>query len=930
MIELINVTKKYNGRAVVKNISLTFPRYGLIVINGPSGCGKTTLFNILSGLVDFQGDVKLDGKSYQNMTKNDKEMLRNKKLGFVYQDYKLFEFENVKDNILLSINLSSVDTEKKKLKRVQDLLNLVGLAKKETAKVTSLSGGEKQRVAIARALANSPNILLCDEPTGNLDEMNSTRIMELLKKVSSSSLVIVVSHDEILTQKYADEIIKMSDGEIVDILYQNKAKHNSYLPVIKLKYNDKKRTLPFKFLFDHTINSIKRRKWRTIFITISTSFGLLGVGLATSLRDVISSNLYRNYSSILDTDKIFITPKNPNIDKDYIFSASYEEVMDLKTSTKGVSNLGVYYWNIDNLFATQDYLYLDKGNNKNQFGLYNASLINEFGLLKDSNKEFYPNNPIEIEDNDFVLAMPITDINELCFQLQITRSINTLSNYLLSNDLYFTFVFTNLNWNYSIEIPLRLRAFCLSDRPLIFHSNPLWNEYIFEDVCLLSSTEKINVNSSRPWDLKKTYYLNFVNDRDTFLSQYRFSEIDNTLDFELLDKKYYPNLYKNEHSYNCNRLAVIHRSNKDDIPSFLGKYFKSISPYTHKITYGSNYGYSIYEENLMMGFSRLSFLTYKEEEAYEISEKMSFVKYEDAFNYNVPSTIIEGHFSKSFSNGLVFEPRYSLITGREPANFQEIVVSSSLIKRLNITNPLNSVIYFSFPTSEILLPTGYLSREYEIVGLKIVGISDSNKYALSHKEEWSILFFQSMLGISTFDLRINSLAIQIEEGKEDVVIEKINRAFPHLHISAPLKEIKNSIDKVCTYIEIIMLAVSISSVIIASLILIICNYLHFIETKKDIGLVRCLGVKEKESRKFVYAHSFLMTFLSFLFASIELVLILLFLSKSLSSTLEIENIYVFNPISLLYMFLLSLFISLISSLIISTKISRLDPLECLR
>ena len=170
----------------------------------------------------------------------------------------------------------------------------------------------------------------------------------------------------------------------------------------------------------------------------------------------------------------------------------------------------------------------------------------------------------------------------------------------------------------------------------------------------------------------------------------------------------------------------------------------------------------------------------------------------------------------------------------------------------------------------------------------------------------------------------------IIEGKENVIIDRISRAFPNLIASAPLQEVKGSVDNICHYIEIIMLVVSISSVIIASLILFICNHLHYMEAKKDIGLIRCLGVKEKESRKFIYFHSFWMTMLSFIFSSAELLIVSLFLSKALSKTLMIESVFVFNPLSFLYMLLVALFISLTSSLFTSFKTSKLMPLECLK
>ena len=213
-----------------------------------------------------------------------------------------------------------------------------------------------------------------------------------------------------------------------------------------------------------------------------------------------------------------------------------------------------------------------------------------------------------------------------------------------------------------------------------------------------------------------------------------------------------------------------------------------------------------------------------------------------------------------------------------------------------------------------------MTREFEIAPLKIVGITDSGKLSISHHESWSILFFQAMLGISTFELRINNLAIRIDEGNEEAIIQKLNRAFPQLSVNAPLKDVNDTI----------MLIVSITSVIIAALILFICNYLHFMEIKKDIGLVRCLGVKEKESRKFVYFHSLMMTGLSFVFSSIELLVVSIVLSKTMSELLYVESVFVLNPLSLLYMIGVALTISLLSSLLISRRISKLNASECLQ
>ena len=929
MIEINNLYKKFNNRYVLKNINLSLPRYGLVILNGPSGCGKTTLLNILATLLDFEGEISFDGKKYSKFSENDKEMFRSQKIGFVFQDYKLFEFETVKENISLSMDISSGDKKSKKQKRIKDLLKLVNLSRKENELVSNLSGGEKQRVAIARALANSPTVILADEPTGNLDEYNSKIVMELLQKISTSALVVMVSHDETLTNEYADQIIKLNDGSIVDIQYQNKKKHSQYLPVMSLSYRTKSRLLPFNFLFKHTFSSIKRRKWRTMLITLITSIGLIGVGLASTLSNIISSNLYRSYSSIIDDDRLIMSSKQVENERDIITSTSYEEVRSLyEENENDIDYVGVYYANdFDQMFTSDDVAIDTPGTRKPLNGL-SLKLINEFALI--TNKEnTMPSKKLELENNEFILSAPFSIVNEICYQLQIERTMDSFSRYLERNELYLSFCVENSNWMYSGEFSLKLVGFILSNRILIYHSNPIWNEYILETKLTLPTTDKLNVISEHPWDLRKAYFLSFKHNRDTFLTNKRFDFENKYLDFEILDEKYYPNLFINYETFECNRLLVINRTQKDIIPSFVGNYCKRASKHVKTIIYGCSNAYAIYDKSLMSGFAKSSFLSPDETNIEDVIDLLSYIKYEDSQKIQLPSNTLEGHFSKSNTEGFVFEPNYSLISGRKPLNYQEIVVSNELVSRLKIDDPINKSINFTFPVIETLLPNGYITRSFKTVSLKIVGISNSGKYALHHIEEWSILFFQTMLGISTLELNIENLSIQINKNYESSIINKLNRAFPQYEVYSPLKDVRESVDKICRYVEIILLVVSIASIIIASLILIICNYLHFLEAKKDIGLVRCLGIKEKESRKFVFAHSFVMTSLSLLLSSIELFIISLVLAKTLSQSLRIEENFVLNPMSFLYMFIVDLSIALVSSFLISKKISKLKPLDCL-
>ena len=929
MIEIKNVTKRFNNELALNNVSISFQRAGLVIIKGPSGCGKTTLLNVISSLLPFDGEILLDGKRYSKMSNKEKDMIRNQKIGFIFQDFKLFEFESVRKNILLAMDISSIDLNSRKERRVDDLLKLVGLSEYRNQLVQNLSGGEKQRVAIARALANSPKIILADEPTGNLDEANSKIVMETLNKISKKSLVIMVTHEPSIAKEYGTQIVEMKDGEIISNKLIEKEKKETVLPLIRLSYRNDKQKLPFGFLLSHTFNSIKQRKWRNLFSIMATSLGLVGIGLAGLLSEVVSSNLYRSYSSILDDDKIIVSNENPNIKKDIVTSINYLDAIDYKNRYENISDIGVFYFNnLDNFFPTYNSIYLKRTGYKKSFCNLSASSINEFEMLDEYRGDIYPSRPIELYPNEVVISLSMLQISELCYQLHIPRTIDSLSKYIEENNYVTTiFEFANDRWSYAVEFEINIVGFILSNTNLIYQTDRLWNEFIFEDVMSLPTTNIINQNTANPWDLKKCYYLEFSENRDEFLIENKFSSIE--IDYEILDKKYYPTRCEHKDTFECNRVIPINRENKDITPSFIGKNAPKVSKNVKSAIYGSSNGYAIYDQSLMSGFARHTFLSKSLNDIDDIVDLMSYIKYEDSNNITLPKNMVEGHFTKTKTEGLTFEPNYKLVAGRKPINYQEIVVSNSLLKKLGIENPINQTIYFSFPVREDLNPKGYLSRDFVNVPLKIVGVSNSGRYSLSHNEEWSILFFQCSLGISTFDLSVENIALQIDKDREVAVIKLLEKAFPDYKFSSPLNDVKSSVLKICGYIETIMLICSIASVVIASLILFICNYLHFIETKKDIGLIRCLGVSKSESYKFIFSHSIVMTLIAFILSSIELLLVAFILSKALAKALYIESMFVFNPISLFLMLGLSLLISVISSLFLVKKVSFLDPLSCL-
>lgn len=222
MIKLSNLEKYFNKNKgneihVINDINLTLPDRGLVVLLGPSGSGKTTLLNVLGGLdKTHSGIIDFDGKEIKGYNTKAWDHIRNEHIGYVFQNYNLLYDQTVYDNIALSLRMVGITDKEEIDTRVDYLLENMGMINYRRRKAAALSGGQQQRVAIARALAKNPKLIIADEPTGNLDSKNTFDIMNILRAISQTKLVVLVTHEENIANLYADRIIRLRDGQIVE------------------------------------------------------------------------------------------------------------------------------------------------------------------------------------------------------------------------------------------------------------------------------------------------------------------------------------------------------------------------------------------------------------------------------------------------------------------------------------------------------------------------------------------------------------------------------------------------------------------------------------------------------------------------------------------------------------------------------------------
>ncbi len=293
MLQLKNIVKNYQAGdttvAALRGISVCFRDREFVAVLGPSGCGKTTLLNIIGGLDQYtSGDLVISGRSTREFRDRDWDAYRNHSIGFVFQSYNLIPHQTVLQNVELALTLSGVSKAERR-RRAVEALEKVGLGDQLKKKPNQMSGGQMQRVAIARALVNDPEILLADEPTGALDSETSVQIMEILKEISHEKLIIMVTHNPDLAERYASRTVRLLDGQIVS----DSAPFEPETQPAPVPRTQKKTSMSFFTALGLSLNNLMTKKGRTILTAFAGSIGIIGIALILSLSTGIQDYIDR-------------------------------------------------------------------------------------------------------------------------------------------------------------------------------------------------------------------------------------------------------------------------------------------------------------------------------------------------------------------------------------------------------------------------------------------------------------------------------------------------------------------------------------------------------------------------------------------------------------------------------------------------------------
>lgn len=324
MLEIKHIKKSYKTgdfvQKALNDVSIQFRQNEFVAILGPSGSGKTTLLNVLGGLDHYDsGDLIINGKSTKNFKAADWDAYRNNSVGFIFQSYNLIGHISIQDNVEMALTLSNVK-KKERRKRAREALKSVGLLEHAHKRPNQLSGGQMQRVAIARSLVNNPDIILADEPTGALDSNTSKQIMDLIQKIASDKLVIMVTHNQDLAYQYATRVIEVKDGKAVsDSNPLTKEEQEEE------RYKLKKTKMSFMEALYLSFNNIMTKKGRTLITAFASSIGIIGIALILSLSNGFDLQIDKFERGILSAMPIMISKQSMDLDEESLVQLTGEE-----------------------------------------------------------------------------------------------------------------------------------------------------------------------------------------------------------------------------------------------------------------------------------------------------------------------------------------------------------------------------------------------------------------------------------------------------------------------------------------------------------------------------------------------------------------------------------------------------------------------------
>ncbi len=899
MIKLKRLSKKYD-EVILKDVNVSLPNKGLVVIKGESGSGKTTLLSLI-GLLndDFEGDILYENLSYKNMNEKERVKFIYQYIGFVFQNYSLIENATVEENILIKNRL-----RQNELMKLYEYLNIVKLLNQKCA---DISGGEKQRVAIARAVASKPKIILCDEPTSALDPMNKQAINEILSKLKDRYLIIVVTHEEKLFIDEATTLIKIENKKI-DVTYFKPLEEE------KDKFENVKCTnnLPKKWRRSFIKNAFKGNHLRYYCSFICFLLCFLTLTISNLFETIMNQNIDDQFGGLIDEHFALISD---NIDDS---KTSIEKIASSKTIAQSINQdfnaieqIGTYYHNdFSSFFPTQNELLFlhDSKEYKLSSGIEHFAYFN---MLNSSEIKKYGNLDLE----EIVLGVTSREVLFFASLLDIEDDIESLNEYVTYNRLNLLLSLKNSSWNYDDEILFSVEGFLDKNEFGIYHSNQFFNELLLEDNMRFPATFDLGRSEIYPWTLKKSYFVE-VDEEKAFSFFCDFCKKSKYQDFNLnvisssTNKTRFYVTYQNQGGFNVKEATrIFDNSDARDFQLSCTNFYSYLSPFS------------------LSGFANAFYIGSNQ---HDIDNMINERSKEDL---NSDSPPFEGLCNGDITNAtnddafhFVSQNNISII-GNKTSNLCDIVISKGLMKKLfgevEVKDIINKTLFAAYLTNSIVVENE-IKNYFSEFQFKITGVADEETIYIAHDPLWILAFPLLKLNCERETLLIDSIFLNFDKNIDIIkAIEKLKCCYPSLIVSNGMITIKESINNLTYFIEKIIQLFRLIFLISTLIIVIYESKIAFENQKRELAILRALGFSYESLLMLVTLPLLTLILLSFVLSKISFAFIHIFSMRYGN----LFSIFVNAFLSNIHILMLSLFLILTSTIISMRKIKTIDVIS---
>ena len=961
MLQLKQITKDYvvadSKVHALKGVDISFRKNEFVSVLGPSGCGKTTLLNIIGGLDHYtSGELFINGVSTVNYGDRDWDNYRNHSIGFVFQSYNLIPHQTISENVELALSISGAD-KTERVRRAHEALDKVGLEGQYDKKPNQLSGGQCQRVAIARAIVNEPEILLADEPTGALDTNTSVQIMEIIKEIAEQRLVIMVTHNPELAERYSTRIIRLLDGNVVDdtdpfdveeFEAQEQAEEQQREPIEeqaeeqlvaenqtepltgdgvkpkkpkKKKAKAKKSKLSFWGAFKLSARNLMSKFKRTFLVCLAGSIGIIGVATVLAVSSGVQGYIRGMQDDMLSGNPVTISTETINMDA---IMTSMNNMMVVDAVKPAVKD---GYVNVDKIV---EYL-VARGNDM-------ASM--------------YVNNDITKEYVSYVDAMP----NEYYSALVKSYGIN------LSNNLYTDFTMygedgQNVVNNMSLSAINTLYSALLNEMPAYkqyaayismftesFRVAPNNPDYLLSQYDILGTNGKIATEADEIMIVvsKDTTLTDLLLAQFGYYSQDEFmnlvddavrEEEDKThegyresISYEdLINKKFI--WYPNDTVYEQSGERLTYNNIAGDGWT-TGKELKitAILRPKQNISYGClntgiYYTSALANEVLADGKDSeiVNYLKAKDKYQFSFTYDQEFVKLmQDAQkgDYSALAQLMERlKDSVSYSYSFVMKDATTESGYRKVDSYGFVGSSDTMSAMMGAITGGSSTVELEYTLSQRHLGGIDLPSRIAIYPLSF----DDKDLVTDYLKEWNA---DKPITVDGVELPKNDVL-----GENGEVITKGRSEITH---TDNLEIVITLINEFINIITIALVCFTALSLVVSTVMIAIITYVSVIERIKEIGVIRSLGGRKRDVSRLFNAETFIIGSISGLIGIAVTYGISGIINLILGNLFGIYTIAALPVTSALIMIAVSIVLTLISGLIPASLAAKKDPVESLR